>query len=205
MKGLLLKDLYMIKKYCRFTVVAALVMVSYSIFFIPTFFLLFYPCFLAGTIPVILYQWDDESGWSWYSSTMPYTKGQIVSGKYLIGLGGQFLLLVAIGTVLALKAHMAQNEYVSLMILLACLSLITSSSCLPFMFRFGSKKGSIVYYTMHGIICGGCIWLAPDLLFEFLFGQVDMVGVLPWMCLIAVGAYALSWFLSFQAYRKREF
>ena len=61
MKGLLLKDFYMAAKYCR-------------------------ACLLCGMIPVNLLAYDERSRWLEYSGTLPYTKAQIVSGKYLVGI-----------------------------------------------------------------------------------------------------------------------
>ena len=49
-------------------------------------FFVFYPCLFCGMVPVNLLAYDERSRWLQYSGTLPYTRAQIVSGKYLIGL-----------------------------------------------------------------------------------------------------------------------
>ena len=66
-------------------------------------FFVFYPCMLCGMIPVNLLGYDERSRWMQYSGTMPYTKTQIVSGKYLIGLLAQLAMLIATGAAQAAK------------------------------------------------------------------------------------------------------
>ena len=86
MKGLLLKDWYMMKQYCRTYPVIAVAFMALSLVDSDNLFFVFYPCLLCGMIPVILLGYDERSGWVQYSGTMPYTKIQIVSEKYLISL-----------------------------------------------------------------------------------------------------------------------
>ena len=97
MKGLLLKDWYMVKTYCRAYLLIAVVFIALSFFSDNNMFFVFYPCLLCGMIPVNLLAYDERSRWTQYSGTLPYTKTQIVSGKYLIGLFAQLAILIATG------------------------------------------------------------------------------------------------------------
>ena len=54
MKGLLLKDWYMMKKYCRPYLVLAVVFIAVSLFSDYNMVFVFYPCLLCGIIPVSL-------------------------------------------------------------------------------------------------------------------------------------------------------
>ena len=103
MKGLLLKDWYMMKQYCRTYPVIAVAFMALSLVDSDNLFFVFYPCLLCGMIPVILLGYDERSGWVQYSGTMPYTKIQIVSEKYLISLFAQLTMLVATGIAQAVK------------------------------------------------------------------------------------------------------
>ena len=96
MKGLLLKDWYMMKKYCRMYIFIAAVFIAVSLVNNGNMFFVFYPCLLCGMIPVNLLGYDERSRWMQYSGTMPYTKTQIVSGKYLVGLLAQLTMLTVI-------------------------------------------------------------------------------------------------------------
>ena len=107
MKGLLLKDWYMMKKYCRYYLFCAVGFIILSVMSEGNMFFIFYPCLLCGMIPVNLIGYDERSRWMQYSGTMPYTKAQIVSGKYLIGLFSQLVILLLMGAAHAVKMMIA--------------------------------------------------------------------------------------------------
>lgn len=206
MKGLLLKDFYMMIKYCRITL-AVSVMFLVLAFFNDNLFILFYPSMICGLIPTTLLAYDERSRWLQYSMTMPYTQTQIVSSKYLIGLISQSLMLLVITAVQAIKMSMSGGfmlrEYLTMLMLVAVLSLFSSSVSLPFIFKLGVEKGRIAYYVMVGVACGlgggVSVLLGKDTLQPVAFD-----AVLPVLLLIAAGIYALSWYLSVVFFKKRE-
>ena len=207
MKGLLLKDLYMMKKYCKAYLLLIVIFVAVSFASSENLFFVFYPCLLCGMIPVNLLAYDERSRWLQYSETMPYTKGQIVSGKYVIGLATQVSVLLITGIAQAIRMSMNDafvlGEYLVLMMLLLILSLLASSITLPFMFKLGVEKGRMAYYIMIGIVCAGSIILS-NLLSGGMQEEIKLNGILPIICLIGIGIYALSWYLSVAFYKKRE-
>lgn len=206
MKGLLLKDFYMMIKYCRITL-AVSVMFLVLAFFNDNLFILFYPSMICGLIPTTLLAYDERSRWLQYSMTMPYTQTQIVSSKYLIGLISQSLMLLVIAAVQAIKMSMSGGfmlrEYLTMLMLVAVLSLFSSSVSLPFIFKLGVEKGRIAYYVMVGVACGlgggVSVLLGKDTLQPVAFD-----AVLPVLLLIVAGIYALSWYLSVVFFKKRE-
>ncbi len=207
MKGLLLKDLYMMKKYCRASLLIAVAFSALSFVGDSNLFFVFYPCMICGMIPITLLAYDERSRWLQYSETMPYTKGQIVSGKYLIGLGTQIAMLIVTGIAQAIRMSINNtfrlNEYIVLMMLLLIIASITSSVCLPFMFKLGVEKGRIAYYFMIGIVCAGSI-ISSTLFFKEMQAEIKLHGILPVICLVGIGIYALSWYLSIVFYKRRE-
>ncbi len=207
MKGLLLKDLYMTKKYCKAYLLITVVFIAVSFASSENLFFVFYPCLLCGMIPVNLLGYDERSRWLQYSETMPYTKGQIVSGKYLIGLGTQVAVLLITGISQAIRMSVSGTfvlgEYLVLMMLLLIMSLLASSITLPFIFKLGVEKGRMAYYIMIGIVCAGSI-ISSNLLSNGLQSEIKLNGILPIICLVGIGIYALSWYLSIVFYKKRE-
>ena len=105
MKGLILKDLYMMKAYCKAYLLIAAVFIAVSFFGDSNLLFIFYPCMLCGVIPVNLLGYDERSRWMQYSESMPYTKAQIVSCKYLIGLGTQIIMMTVTGIAQAIRMH----------------------------------------------------------------------------------------------------
>ncbi|MBE6895932.1 MAG: ABC-2 transporter permease [Ruminococcaceae bacterium] len=207
MKGLILKDLYMMKKYCKSYLLITFVFVAVSFASSENLFLVFYPCLLCGMIPVNLLGYDERSKWLQYSETMPYTKGQIVSCKYLIGLGTQVAVLLVTGASQAIKMSIngtfILGDYLVLVMLLLIMSLLASSVTLPFMFKLGVEKGRMAYYIMIGIVCAGSI-ISSNLLSESSASEIKLNAALPIICFVGLALYVLSWFLSVIFYKKRE-
>ncbi len=207
MKGLLLKDFYQTMKYCRSYLLIFAVFILVWMASQDNFFFIFYPCLLSGMIPVTLIGYDERSKWSQYCGTLPYTKAQIVSGKYCIGLFAQITVIAL--TALAQAVRMNLNGsfdgkgYLTLVALLLMLSCFSSSISLPFMFKFGVEKGRIAYYIMIGIVCGGSI-VASSLFSEMETVEFSTGGLLPILCIAMAAVYALSWYLSTLFYQKRE-
>lgn len=206
MKGLLLKDLYMIGKYCRMYFVIAAVFIAVSLVGNDNMFFVFYPCLLCGMIPVNLIAYDERSRFVQYSGTLPYTKAQIVSAKYLIGLIFQTATLLITGIAQAFKmsanGSFVTADFLVLMLCMLSMATVTSSICLPFIFKLGAEKGRTAYLVTIGFIgavimtyglSGGRLGVKVNA--NLTFGILGLAGV----CL-----YILSWCLSISFYKKRE-
>lgn len=205
MQGLLLKDWYMIKKYCRAYLLLTVIFTVVSFFGEDNFFLIFYPCLLCGVIPVNLIAYDENSRWTQYSEALPYTRAQIVSSKYLIGIFIQLAVMILTVIAQSVRMNMAGNFSLSelLMIALTMLSIagLSSAICLPFIFKMGVEKGRTAYYVMIGIVCAGAV--SASMVFgEQAEAQIDLPIAI--IAVISVAIYALSWYLSIQFYKKRE-
>ena len=207
MKGLLLKDWYMVKKYCRAYLLIAIVFIAISFFSNDNMFFVFYPCLLCGMIPVNLLAYDERSHWMQYSGTLPYTKTQIVSGKYLIGLLAQLTVLAATGIAHGVKMYAAGNfvlgDFAVLMLLMLIVSTLSSSICLPFIFKLGVEKGRTAYYVMVGFVCGASV-LASSILRGQLMGEIQPDLILGLLAIVGISVYILSWYLSVMFFKKKE-
>lgn len=205
MKGLLLKDWYMVKKHCRAYLLISLVFLVFSHLDRENLFFAFYPCMLCGIIPVNLLAYDERSRWQQYCGTLPYTRAQLVSVKYLMGL----LLHLAILLVICISQAvvlLCGGESLSSLAVLAQLIIIvftvSTTVCLPFVFRLGVEKGRIAYYVMIGIVCAASVIAS-----RLLGGDLQIQPNLPLgaVCLASIGIYALGWYMSVRFYQKREF
>ncbi|MGN0518125.1 MAG: ABC-2 transporter permease [Acutalibacteraceae bacterium] len=207
MKGLLLKDFYMTKKYCKAYLFMAIVFILVSFVSHENLFFVFYPCLLCGMIPVNLLAYDERSHWMQYSGTLPYTKGQIVSCKYIIGLIVQIAVLIATGVsqavVMNINGLFQLNDFIMLMQMLLIMATVTSSISLPFMFKLGVEKGRIAYYVTIGAACAGGL-VASDLFKTNSQTNIGLYSILPILSIIGIGIYALSWYLSIVFFNKRE-
>lgn len=207
MKGLLLKDWYMMKQYCRYYLFCAVGFTALSVISSGNMFFVFYPCLLCGMIPVNLIGYDERSRWMQYCGTLPYTKAQVVSGKYLIGLFSQLTVLLVIGTAQAAKMIISGNfdfgEFAVLILLMLIVSMLSSSISLPFIFKLGVEKGRTAYYVMVGFVCGASV-LASGLFRGELGIEIKLNLVLTILAIVAIGIYIFSWYMSIVFYKKHE-
>lgn len=207
MKGLLLKDWYMMKKYCRTYIFIAAAFIALSLVSNGNMFFVFYPCLLCGMIPVNLLGYDEPSRWMQYSGTLPYTKAQIVSGKYLIGLLAQLATLLAVGVTQAAKMVIAGDfvlgEFAVLILLMFIVSTLTSSITLPFIFKLGVEKGRTAYYVMIGFVCAAS-YLASSFFKGQLATEIKLNLIFAILAVVGIGIYIFSWYMSIVFYKKRE-
>lgn len=202
MKGLLLKDFYLLRKYCRAFIFMVIVFWAASLFAEDNAFLSTYPVLLASVMPVTLISYDEREKWNLYSAALPYSRGQIVSAKYLTGLLS--VLVVMVMTVGGQTARMVYQGVASPKSVLAMMapfiviSLIGPSVLLPIIYKFGTEKGRIAYYILIGVICGSAV---------FIPAITDFMNLLRFPLVIAAATiviYAGSWLLSIAIYRKKE-
>ena len=214
MKGLLLKDLYMSEKYCRVFLLIVVVFFGMSLMSGPGFFLLAYPCILMGLIPASLISYDEREKWDVYSGTLPCSRRQLVSCKYLVGLIGE-LPVICITTVLYALGLFRMGAFdpravLGMAAVFLLLGLIGPAATLPFMFRFGAEKGRIAYFAVIILLCGvsaafGSIQVSGVGENALATGIVmPQAGVSLFLAVLAILLYAVSWKLSIAFYKKRE-
>ncbi|WP_075719128.1 ABC-2 transporter permease [Roseburia sp. 499] len=206
MKGLLLKDFYMIGKYCRFFILMNLIFLVCSVMGEEYMFYAFFPSILLGILPMTLIAYDERSKWSVYGNIFPYSRAQMVSVKYviaLIGVGTATLL-----TFIMQCLRMFQNSSVAcqeagiIAMISGIVGMINPSIILPFIFKYGVEKGRIIYYI-------GLVGISS--VSVMIFKCVNLMEVLPniegSLFLVLLGVivlFALSWLLSIRIYQKKE-
>ena len=205
MKGLLLKDFYMAKRHFGwFTlVIAAMLIMSCMVEDMQIF--LIYPMIVSNIIPVSLMAYDEHDKWEQYSGTLPYTRAQVVTGKYLVSvcLGVAFFLLSMAVAIVRMQMYgqfilEAWMRMGAILLMLGCLAPILM---LPVVFKFGAEKGRIIYLAILGVICGVLMGLdVKGISLSTMHNLWPIVAVLG----VMVALSALSWRLSIRFYQKRD-
>ena len=207
MKGLLLKDWYLSLKYYKpyFLILIGFAVMSIWAGYSP--FLISYPFMLISMMAPGLQNMDEGCKWDMYCGTMPLTKVQMVSEKYLFGLiwSALGLLIVMVSQIIrmVIAGEIAWAELWNVMSVCLTLVFLLPSVSLPFVFKFGAEKGRISQYIIIGCVCGGATLLSlqesgavPQV--------VSTVGMSGIVVLAALALYTASWFLSVRFYEKRE-
>lgn len=208
MKGLFLKDCYMMSKYCRAVFFLMIMFLAVSAAGDDNLFFTIYPMMVASIIPTTLLSYDEKSGWNVYSCTLPCSRAQLVSVKYLIAaalIAGVWIIAAAIqGIRTAAGVGAAGEELAWILSILLLLGLVSSAVILPVMFKYGVEKGRIAYYITIAVICGSGV--AFPQIFEKLQISVNLQGNLIPILLCAAGMiiFGISWMISVKVYEKRE-
>lgn len=208
MKGLLLKDFYLVGKYCRIYVGVVILFAVVGLLRADFFIFLLYSGLLAGYIPVTLYSYDEREKWCAYSGTLPYSRDQLVSVKYLMVLLLSVLALLISGGIWSIGAVYASAFSLEglLLILTGTLSfgLLSAAVMLPFMFKLGAEKGRIVYcVTLIGISAIGSVLMnIQGLQSDANIRNSMLISAV--VLAVSVVLFAASWVLAIAFYRKRE-
>ena len=212
MKGLLQKDLYQIWYYARTILLAAAIMMAVSVA-MPgengSFFMV-YASFLISMLPMTLLAYDQNSRFAGYSAALPVTKGQIVGGKYLIGLCGmalaELLSMAALAAAQLLWGTVTVQLTVATLLQVAMLTLLGNIILLPLTYRFGYEKAKYVYYLCIGML-GGLMGIAVSsdgTLLNSILPAHGSLLVLVVVLAAVLALYAASWRLSVAWYGKEE-
>lgn len=202
MKGLLLKDIYQLIKYCKVFLLITIMFAALAFKDRGNLFFLLFLGIIGGMLPMNLLAYDEHDKWEVYACTLPYTRAQLVSVKYLIGLIISALLIILSAVLMLLLTEFRVIVWDFLLILL-CISLIVAGTILPLTFKFGAAKGRLFYYA----ILGACFVVS------FIFAKIKESLYIAFSVDVSLGNaaiaavifYILSWLLSVRFYRKRQF
>lgn len=216
MKGLLLKDYYIFMKNCWTYLLVALVFMAVSLFGEGSIFYMMYPAIIIGMVPTSLLSYDEQSHWDSYCDTLPYSRAQAVTAKYLLSLCSSCVMLILTTLVLAGKMGFHKGflfgEFFGILGIIFLLTVFAPSITLPLAFKYGMVKARIAYFICVGMICGiGAAFLIAakedsDLRLFLEASESQTTGALAMVLPFAVGAliFAASWRISIAVYKKRE-
>lgn len=206
MKGLLLKDMYMTRKYCRSFFFIIFIFIAVSVFADGNFFFTLYPIVFASMIPVTLLAYDERSKWTIYSETLPYSRAQLVSVKYLMALILISSVWIFSFAGMLLRCVVSHSEFTRGSffsgITLHSAGLLCVSLLLPVIFKFGSEKGRLAYYIIIIVTC-----VVGTLMINISEEMnISLPNRIPAFAIPAGAAilFVLSWLLSIRIYEKKE-
>lgn len=173
-------------------------------------------CMMISVFPQALMGEDEHIGWNRFCLTMPVKRSQYVSEKYLLTLGFivLFALLSSVGVIILMVKTTGFDikDYLLVLSVILCVSLLMMSIDLPMVFRFGTKKGIMLFAGLFLLIfVAGLalfLWASYNDAGRAFFRQVQEADHLVLALCILTGIaviYTASWLLSIRLYQKREF
>ena len=179
MSALILKDLYIMKKYCRSVLLMVVIFWGASIFADSgNLFWTFFPVIVGSVTPATLLSYDEKFRWNQYCDTMPISRAAVVAEKYV--LTAATVLLLTAGSV-AVQLMASSDVYKRQV------------------YKFGMEKGRIVYYFCIGAACAIPFALPSNALDGGM--STASVFLLP---VIAAALFAVSWAISTAVYGKKS-
>lgn len=195
MKGLLLKDVYVLTAQMRFFLVLILLFAV-----IPSYSMSGFAIIYAAMLPYTSIAYDERSKWDQLAGMMPYSTRQVVLSKFMLG-----YLCVAIATAVSLLSALvipSGKASPASLLTAACVALTIMAVTLPFMLRFGVERGRMLFILV--IVAAACSSMtAMEALNESgaALPQVLTLGA----PVLAVASNLISLPISFRAYARRSF
>ncbi len=212
MKGLILKELYLIKSFSKQYVLLMVLMGAWSVFVHNISFVAIYVMVLGSSMVLSTTSMDEAVSFHKFAVTMPVNARTLVKSKYVI-----LFLTVGVGELLVWLFSVAANllptgsmEIVGMegMIVTGCLFISANAASIPVMLKVGVTKSRytylIVMVVIWGVILGG---YKASKLAGFSFD--DMLTEMEWALnltavILAAVIVAVSYFISVKIVQKKE-
>lgn len=212
MKGLILKELYLIKSFSKQYVLLMVLMGAWSVFVHNISFVAIYVMVLGSSMVLSTTSMDEAISFHKFAVTMPVNARTLVKSKYVI-----LFLTVGVGELLVWLFSAAVNllptgsmEIVGMegMIVTGCLFLSANAASIPVMFKVGVTKSRytylIVMVVIGGVILGGykaskLAGLSLDDMLTEMEWALNLTAVI-----LAAVIVAVSYFISVKIVQKKE-
>lgn len=202
MKGLLLKEWYILRSIGRMHLALLCLFLVLSCLDVTNLFVVYYPCVFIAMLVVSMVSYDERDKWNAFAKTLPCTDKAVVSVKYITGLCLGALVVVsellARGIALWLASAFSFAALAALTSALIPLAILPTAIMLPFIFKLGVEKGRLLYYAVLILFCVLIAAAEKLQLTALLSGRL---WLLPAATLVLLFA---SWMLSVRFYVRRE-
>ena len=205
MKGLLIKDLLTLRRYGKIMIGAVTFMLAASFFLEDFSFVSAMVVVFGATLPITVFSYDTLAHWDGYSLTLPVSRRQLVTSKYLLG-----LMLSTAGFALSALINLAgegadpQRLWILLPLIFLAGSVLYLSILLPLVFQFGAEKSRLMMMLIL------MLPFSAAAIYEKTGG--DFSSHTPPAPLLVIGLplallslLALSWWISCRIYERKEF
>lgn len=218
MKGLLIKDIYLLKNQANFFAIVGLIGLLMLFTQDNTFFLISYMTLVFTMFTISTISYDEFENGTAFLLTLPINRKAYVMEKYVFGLliassTWLFAIVIAGTYTITKQPQTDMAEWFLTTIVFIFLPMIFLALTLPVQFKFGADKGRI---AMFGVI--GSILLVAFVIGYALkriginLGQVidrlntlglsSFIGIAAVVC---IGIYIVSYLISLQIMNKKQF
>lgn len=216
MKGLLIKDICLLKMQIRFFVIIIFVAAMLGSTNKDVSFIMSYLTFVFSFFTISTISYDDMDNGMTFLLTLPVTKSQYVQSKYIFGI--LMILVSGILSLIMIPVCMMINPVpVNLEeVIFSCVVTVGSillflSVIFPLQFKFGAEKGRIVMFIILAIIVTVCYGAAKLLeiqgidLSKLLDERVNVYTAMAAATGAGIVCYLISMGISVGIIKKKEY
>ncbi|MDL2218737.1 ABC-2 transporter permease [Ruminococcaceae bacterium OttesenSCG-928-O06] len=213
MKGLVLKDFYVMQYYKKNVLIMLAMVVVLSIvmpggYTFAPIMLMMYMMMISASLQTF----DERAGWDKYAATLPCGPKAIVGARYLFYVLAMVVFMVAgfaLGGILALVRGAEAGwlpELAASFAVVSGLMLLVLAISTPIAYKWGAERARVLMIVVMMVP-----YLAVILLLPYLEPFFTRIGDANSMLLLGVAAgvflllFVLSFFLSARIYAKKEF
>ena len=204
MKGLILKDLFILKSQIRFYMIFILLYGFIALYSGDISFFSSIICVFCLMLPLAAIAYDEKAGWEKYALSMPVNRRDLVLSKYILGILFNFISFV-VTVLLGMFSDTSMKETLILSAAFVLAFMVYLAIILPMTFKLGTEKSriymlAIVLLPIIGLIlldrAGFTISIVQGVNWEMLFPILVIAIILLFIASIA---------LSISIYKKKEF
>lgn len=202
MRGLIIKDSYILIKQVKFFGLLMLIMAA-----MPNTFTRGFAIMYASMLPITLISFDEQAKWDYYAAMMPYKKKDLVLSKYITGI--IFTLVVGVVTVLSVLVTAAMEEqstgqmqeHLKSILMIASAAIVLMALNLPIIFKMGAERGRMVYMALTVLVA---VTVVGSVEMKNPLWNLDENVLLIGFVVVAIVALLLSMAISIKVYSNKR-
>ena len=216
MKGLIIKDLCVIKNQMRSLLLILVFFVFISIINKDATFTLFLVPFYMIMILITTFSYDEFNKWECYCNSLPLSRKEIVKAKYLL-FNASSLVVLVLGVLASfiipnfIENTTFESIYASIIGVAFGICLVISL-LIPFYYKFGSQKGRIMLFLTIAILA----LLIGTITSLDVFNNIELMNIINSLNNLSLGMFTLlliivtviimtiSYYISVRIYNNKE-
>ena len=217
MKGLIIKDLCVLKNQMKSLLLVLLFFIIISIVNEDATFILFLIPFYMIMILITTFNYDEFNKWESYCNSLPLSRKEIVKAKYILFNAASLIILIlgVLGSFIIpnfIENTTFESIFASIIGVAFAIYLVISL-LIPFYYKFGSQRGRIMLFlcvTILALLIG--VITSLDI-----FNNIELMSIINNLNNLSLGVFislllliviiimSISYFISVRIYYNKEF
>ena len=217
MKGLIIKDLCVLKNQMKTLLLVLAFFIIFSIINEDATFILFLIPFYMIMILITTFNYDEFNKWDSYCNSLPLSRKEIVKSKYILfNATSLIVLILGILASFIIPSFIENTTFESLFASIIGVAFgicLVISLLIPFYYKFGSSKGRIMLFLCIVILA----LLIGAITSLDIFNNKELMNIINSLNNLSLGMFTLlliiltviimsiSYYISVRIYKNKEF